>query len=161
MPPAESTSLINTLASNPVLLVVGALVLGLIAFGGGFGALLLLRKNLAGEIKRELADQSDPQQVQVQNPLTVKPHVEFASMDSHRELAKQVAELRSEVSTGFARLDQKRSSSIAGLHDDLRDAVADLRTEMKSDNTGLNTRITEVLAAVSELKGRISGLIQK
>ena len=79
----------------------------------------------------------------------------YASKSDHAELKRRVDEISAEIRGGFEKLDHKRSVSIAGLHDDLKDAVKELRTEMKEDITGVHSRLSDIVAAIGELKGRI------
>lgn len=83
------------------------------------------------------------------------PSDTYASKSDHAELKRRVDEISAEIRGGFEKLDHKRSVSIAGLHDDLKDAVKDLRTEMKEDITGVHSRLSDIVAAIGELKGRI------
>ncbi len=81
---------------------------------------------------------------------------EFATRAQHDDLKGRVDKIADEIRSEFARLDQKRSVSIAGVHDDLENAIAALRAGVKQDVEGVHDRINVVLAAVSELKGRLS-----
>lgn len=82
----------------------------------------------------------------------------YATKQDHGELKDRVSAVEDRTEQNFRELDRKRSVSIAGLHDDLRDKTESLRQEMKSDNERLNIRITEILSAVGEIKGRIAKL---
>lgn len=84
-------------------------------------------------------------------------HHEYASKAELAALSKRVDDLGTEIREGFRSLDSKRSISIAGLHDDLESKTTDLRKEVKADIAGVHTRINDVLAAVSELKGKVEG----
>lgn len=86
------------------------------------------------------------------------PGETYATKTEHGELKGRVAAVEDRTEQNFRELDRKRSVSIAGLHDDLRDKTDSLRTEMKADNERLNMRITEILSAVGEIKGRIAKL---
>lgn len=81
-------------------------------------------------------------------------HTQYASKSDHAELKRRVDEISAEIRGGFEKLDHKRSVSIAGLHDDLKDAVAELRTEIKTDINGVHERLTDIVGAIGELKGR-------
>lgn len=87
-------------------------------------------------------------------PFIVQAHEEFAPLAAHIELKNRVDKIADDIRQGFERLDQKRSVSIAGLHEDLQTSSAGLRSELKEDITGVHNRINEVLEAVAELKGR-------
>ncbi len=93
-------------------------------------------------------------------PLSVRTHDTFVPFAQHNELKTRVDKISDDIRTGFDRLDQKRSVSIAGLHEDLHEAVASMRSEVKGDISAVHNRMNEILAAVSELRGRISESIK-
>ena len=84
------------------------------------------------------------------------PSDTYATKTEHGELKIRVDRVETRTEENFRALDHKRSVSIAGLHDDLRDKTEALRKEIKADTEHLNTRITEVLSHVAEIRGRIS-----
>lgn len=90
-------------------------------------------------------------------PLVVTAHKSYTPWESHLELKARVDKMSDEIRQGFERLDHKRSVSIAGLHDDLQSTSAAIRAEMKEDMSGVHNRITEVLSAVTELRGEFRG----
>lgn len=122
--------------------------LSVLFYLGGFIATVL---GSAWAIK-ELRKKDEP----LPQPLTVKAHDTYTPFAQHTELKLRVDKIAEDIRHGFDRLDQKRSVSIAGLHDDLREAVAGMRSEVKQDITGVQNRINDVLAAVSELRGRVA-----
>jgi hypothetical protein len=81
------------------------------------------------------------------------PSDTYATKAEHCELKGRVRGVEEKLESNFRALDQKRSVSIAGLHDDLRNKTDSIRSEMKEDNLRVHDRITEVLGKVSELKG--------
>ncbi len=89
-------------------------------------------------------------------PLTVRTHDTYTPFTQHKELKDRVDKIADDIRLGFERLDQKRSVSIAGLHDDLHEAVASMRSEVKVDISAVHSRMNDILGAVSELRGRIS-----
>ena len=82
-------------------------------------------------------------------------HILYVTKPEHEQLKGEVASMRQRIDDGFRELDKKRSSSIAGLHDDLERKVGELRREIKEDTSAVQNRISDVLEKVSELKGRI------
>jgi len=80
---------------------------------------------------------------------------EYATKAEHAELKGRVDKIADEIVRGFERVDQKRSVSIAGLHDDLEKSIGGLRVEVKDDIRGVHERINVVLAAVSKLEGKL------
>lgn len=88
-------------------------------------------------------------------PVIVKGEVEYVPLHSHNELKARVDGLAAEIRQGFERLDDKRSSNISTLHKELEQAAANIRRDVKADVEGLHTRITDVLAAVAKLEGRL------
>ncbi len=80
---------------------------------------------------------------------------EFATKAEHIELKGRVDRIADEIVRGFERVDQKRSTSIAGLHDDLETKTSALRLEVKADIKGVHDRMTDVLGAVRRIEGKI------
>lgn len=98
--------------------------------------------------RREDAGQHEPR---AHPPL----HVTFASREEHAELKGRVDGIETKIDEGFQRLDARRSSSVAGLHDDLEDSITSLRLEVKADIKGVHDRMTDVLGAVRRLEGKL------
>lgn len=88
-------------------------------------------------------------------PITVRPDIEYVRLASHNELKARVDGLACEIRQGFERLDDKRSNNISALHKELEQVSANIRKDVKSDVEGLHARITDVLAAVAKLEGRL------
>lgn len=88
-------------------------------------------------------------------PLTIQGATLFTPIEAHNELKGRVDGISRDIAAGFERLDHKRSVSVAGLHDDLEVAIENLRKEVKEDVKGVHDRINAVLAAVSELRGKV------
>lgn len=125
------------------------------------------------DYRRQTRDEATSSEPRANPPL----HRQFVSRDEFSNLEEEVqaiaAEFRDsltkerdaalnrfsaiagEIKSNFNALDGKRSASIAGLHDDLRDGMEKIRSEVRQDNTGIHTRITEVISAVAELRGRL------
>lgn len=117
--------------------------------GGGLYILLAIRKQMR-------PTERTPVHLTGQ-PIRIEREVEFTPLEAHRKLEAKVDRITDQITAGFDKADGKRSSSIAGLHDDLRNATEHLRTEMKSDNTGLHNRLSEVLVELGELRGQVKG----
>lgn len=118
---------------------------------GGFVATIIGIAVGVKELRKQEKDQPA-----VPQPLTVRQHDTYTPFAQHKELKERVDKISEDIRVGFEKLDHKRSVSIAGLHDDLRDAVAGMRTEVKDDISAVQNRINEVLGAVMELRGRVA-----
>lgn len=82
--------------------------------------------------------------------MTRKPalHVEFVSQVDHSKLEERVDGIENKIQQGYERLDQKRSVSIAGVHELVRkqgEAIAALTAE-----TGSQTRQLHQIQSVVE-----------
>ena len=82
-------------------------------------------------------------------------HTVYVTKAEHAELKAQVERIAAEITRGFERLDQKRSVSIAGLHDDLETSAKELRLETKQDIKGVHDRINDVFTALCRLEAQI------
>jgi hypothetical protein len=80
---------------------------------------------------------------------------EYATKAEHAELKNRVDKIADEIVRGFERVDGKRSSSIAGLHDDLESKTTALRMEVKSDIKGVHDRVSDLVGAVNRLVGKV------
>jgi len=89
-------------------------------------------------------------------PLTVRAANDYATKGELRSLEVRVDRITDEVRTGFTELDRKRSSSIAGLHDDLDRKTNDLRKDVKEDFQGVHDRIHDVATAIGRVEGKLS-----
>ena len=78
-----------------------------------------------------------------------------ARKEEHDKLKVRVDKIADDIARGFERLDQKRSVSVAGLHEELDQSIERLRLEVKGDIKGVHDRINVVLEAVSKLRGKI------
>ncbi len=70
------------------------------------------------------------------------------------ELKLSNAAAREEVRDLFEKLDEKRTTSIGGLHQAVDDASRELRNELKNDMSGVQNKLGELLIAVGRLQGR-------
>jgi hypothetical protein len=104
--------------------------------------------------RREDAEQHEPR---ANPPL----HTTYASKQEHAELKARVDNIETKIDEGFQRLDAKRSSSVAGLHDDLEEAIEALRLEVKNDIGGVQNKLGDVLGAVAELRGRVTEALKE
>jgi hypothetical protein len=83
------------------------------------------------------------------------PGETYATKVEHNELRQRLDAVDGKIEANFRELDRKRSVSIAGLHDDLTAKTEAIRAEMKHDAEGIHARMSDILGAVHELKGRI------
>jgi hypothetical protein len=84
----------------------------------------------------------------VKQPLSVKPHVEYTPLEDYREFVARVEE----------RFEEQARASSAGrekIYTLIRDEMRSVRAEAKEENTGIHNRITDLVGAVRELKGKI------
>jgi len=79
----------------------------------------------------------------------------YVTKVEHIKLEGRVDNMAEQITAGFERLDQKRSVSIAGLHDDLALSTKELRLEIKNDLKGVHDRMTDMLAAVHRMEGKL------
>lgn len=84
-------------------------------------------------------------------------HATYATKAEHSELKGRVDKISDDIMRGFERVDQKRSTSIAGLHDDLKRETTALRLEMKTDIKGVHERVNDVFRVVDKIEGRLAG----
>lgn len=94
-------------------------------------------------------------------PLVVQEHLEFATKAELERVERDLVSLGDDMAKRFDSLDRKRSESIRGLHEDLRLRAEAIRSEMKTDNEKLHSRVTELLSAFSELKGKCEEALKK
>ena len=92
---------------------------------------------LAKEIRHLIADQEDPQKVSVNQPLSIRPHVEYTPLAVHEKFEAEVNE----------RLAAMSAASSAG-----RQKIYDL---IRSENKGVHDRITDLVRAVARIEGKI------
>ena len=113
-------------------------------------ALILLTRWLwdYNRTRREEAAEHEPRA----NPAL---HTIYVTKAEHAELKAQVERIAAEITRGFERLDQKRSVSVAGIHDDLETMVKELRLETKQDMKGVHDRINDVFTALCRLEAQI------
>jgi hypothetical protein len=110
--------------------------------------LALAANQLLGVRDRLRAKQAQPVDV-VKQPLTVKPHEEYTPLAVHRAFAERVEE----------RFEEQARASSAGrekIYNLIRDEMRAVRADAKQENTGIHNRITELVGAVRELKGRVA-----
>ena len=98
--------------------------------------------------RREAEGQHEPK-------ATPPLHRQFVTREEFQTLAARVDAIACEVHDGFAKLDHKRSVSVANLHSAITALGTALRGEIKNDTKAVHDRVNEVLSAVSELKGRV------
>lgn len=71
----------------------------------------------------------------------------YATRAEHAELKQRVEHISDEIVRGFERLDQKRSVSIAGLHDDLASTAEKLNARIDA----MPARMIELLKSTRDL----------
>jgi hypothetical protein len=119
---------------------IGWITLALFSIAGGVNQILGVRDKL----RAKPAQSVDV----IKQPLTVKPHEEYTPLAVHREFAAKVEE----------RFDEQARASSAGrekIYNLIRDEMRTVRAEAKEENNGIHNRITELVGAVRELKGKI------
>ena len=105
-------------------------------------------------------------------PIEVREAHRFATRDEHLELKSRVYEITEKIEEGFRQVDQKRSVSIANLHELIREqgmTVAALRAETSKQTEDLgdlkrsigdaHARIDSVPARTIQLLRDTKGLI--
>lgn len=85
-------------------------------------------------------------------PMVVKGAQEYATAEELRQAHGRISREREEIN---ALLAQQRQQ-IDDMEVTVSRSINDLRKEIKGDTMGVHNRINEVLAAVSELKGRLT-----
>ena len=113
------------------------------------------RKALVDEVSNQLAVAAKPHSVNVQQPFTVQPHVEFTPIGDHRKLVEQVDRFSKSVDSRFVEMSTASSSSREKIYGLIREQGDKMRSEVKADLGDVHERINKVLEAVSELKGHI------
>lgn len=124
---------------------VGAGVVGMLIVAILLGLWLLQkfqdgRKALSQEIIRELRAGEEPQAIEVQSPLSVKPHVEYTPISDHLRLAQDFRTHCDNVDRRFMENAQASSASRQKIYDLIRE-----------QNTQLNARIDAIPERVIEL----------
>jgi tetrahydromethanopterin S-methyltransferase subunit G len=78
-------------------------------------------------------------------------HREYASRDDHRQLSARVDNIEELIRDGFEKIDQKRSKSVAGIYDEIREMNTRLaQTSEKANLTyahlqTIDTKMDQVL----------------
>ena len=96
------------------------------------------RKALAEELRREIFAEREPQQVELQSPLSVKAHVEFTPLAEHERLVSDFRDHRESVDRRFvdmsAASSQGREKIYAAIREQARESAAIAReTSTKVD----------------------------
>lgn len=116
--------------STPPVAQLGQWMMIFFYLSGAIGAVI----GCAVGVKKLRAREGNPQ------PFEVREHKEYATKEELQKVDQRVHELDARIETNFRDLDKKRSTSIAGLHDDLRTTTA-----------AMNARIDAVPAATIAL----------
>ena len=125
----------------------GAVVLAVII---GFTLLQKMqdgRKALAEEIRREIFADHEPQQVEVQSPLSVKTHVDFTPLADHQRLVSDFRDHRGEVDRRFQAMSDASSMSRQKIYDLIREQNAAINTRIDA----IPERTIELLATTKRL----------
>lgn len=85
-------------------------------------------------------------------PLTIKGEARFATAEDITQVHGRIAREREEVNKQI----NQQAAQIQRLEDNLEESIESLRKEIKGDVLGVHNRINEVLAAVSEVRGRLA-----
>lgn len=108
----------------------------------GFAGVLVILKNTFDFYKAHIKEQ----------PTASKTYATKVELSDFKQVVRSD---QSAILNQIKDLQKERSVSVGRLHDKVDSANGAMRREMKEDVIGLHNRLTEVLAAVSELKGRV------
>ncbi len=89
-------------------------------------------------------------------------HKEYVTKSDAEALKAEVDKIDAERRTSVANLHAKLDAQVAALRceircemGEIRSDMGEMRKEMKADNLAVHNRITEVLGALRELKGKV------
>ena len=103
----------------------------------------------------------------IDQPLMIKGEERFATREEHVKLEGRVDDLANEIRAGFERLDQKRSVSIASVHDLVRKQGERLSgidaqlTAQGGDMRNVTAELREVNSRIDAFPHRIIGLLRE
>ena len=129
--------------SNPAALLIGFAVLGLIVIAGAFTILRQFRADLAKELKAQIDENAAAQEVDVRQPLIVKPELRVATHEELKGIEVRIERLE--------RQDAERAQMLAAALEKL-----DGKSEERASKT--HERINLLLTAIGEMRGEIKRL---
>ena len=152
----------SDLALYIVLACVGVAIMCLVGIAALLKFVAGLRHSLAAELKRDLAP-ADPTLVEIQQPLDVRKHNPCASADELTDVHGRLKRERGELDARIAEVKAEAASRMDKLEKRLEDSITNLSAQLAGNDKAsearvgaLHNRINDVLAAVSELKGRVA-----
>jgi hypothetical protein len=105
------------------------------------------RAALVEEVRTQLEAGAKAQQVEVQSPLTITPHVLYVPQQAHDDLEAEFRAFTARTDQRFTAMSQASSESREKIYRLIREEMA-----------AMNTRFTDLLGAMRELKGEIKHL---
>ena len=88
------------------------------------------------------------------------PSETYATIRDHERLSLRVDQISGEIKDGFIKIDEKRSRSVAGIYDELREIAGKVNTTSERSETAraalasLSGKIDHLIEEVGQLKGR-------
>lgn len=133
------------LSPSIYLLAVVVAILALIGFGILLSSLRNLRRQLADELRRELRTDEEAKRIDVQQPLIVQPHTEYATAAALKQVEKEA----------HGRMSRERDETNARI--EKIDAKLDANTAMTSEMRG---EVRQMNQNVSMLQGSLNNFMR-
>jgi len=128
---------------------LGAIVVIGILVGYGLRKFQNFRSDMAKEIKRELTAVAEAIRVEIQQPLSIKPHLEYTPLAEHDKFA-------AEVNERLARMSKAQSESREKIYNLIRENNNAAQKAMSELERGLNARFDalpqRLIGVLSETK---------